>query len=80
MFRKLALSLLDHTFGWIEHGKSFRHRSRRLPRVVVDELVGLCLMWPLFRTSFDAPMAPKAYSSDATLHAGCLVETPLSPE
>jgi len=59
MFRKLGLSLLDRTFVWIEQGKYSRHRSRRHSRAVLDELFGLCLMWPLFRTSFGAPHVPQ---------------------
>eukprot|EP00971_Amphidinium_carterae_P352836 6492748-Amphidinium_carterae.2 len=76
MFRRCGLALFDRIYAYVNAwGK---RRVCWLPHFVLDELYGVCLLWPLLRSSLSAHLADCMVATDATLDYGAVCHTQLS--
>eukprot|EP00438_Fugacium_kawagutii_P028648 Skav214648 [mRNA] locus=scaffold1660:52599:54713:- [translate_table: standard] len=80
MHRRLAMSLLQDTFLWIERLKD--NESKPLPVSVREELLGCALILPLCHSNIRWGVSTRVGASDASSHHGgraaCLVSQPIA--
>ena len=74
-FRRCGLSILSCAYSWAGARCKSPMRSEVLPNRVLDELLLLSVLWPLWRTNIKALVADKLLRSDATLSTGSVAET-----
>ena len=79
-FRRPCMSLLDNVYSWMRTPPYRPFTWRRLTWRVVDELVGLVLLWPLMRTDVSAKLGDTVFASDATLKMGDVSQARISTE
>jgi hypothetical protein len=75
------LCLLDAVFGWTRDANLLNvpvHQWRKLPNIVADELMSCCMLSPFMYIDMTANIARQAFTSDATLHHGCVTICDLS--
>ena len=79
-FRRCGLSILSSVFAWTGARCKDPFRVEVLPNKVMDELLVLSVLWPLWRSNLRAGVARTLLCSDATLTMGSVAETSLSVE
>eukprot|EP00971_Amphidinium_carterae_P230288 4570298-Amphidinium_carterae.1 len=80
LYQRSALCVLNHTYQWIEKGKSQPYRLRLMPGFVKQELQGFILLFPLIRADLGSCLCPEIFASDATEHVGAVVKASASLE
>eukprot|EP00971_Amphidinium_carterae_P025331 500067-Amphidinium_carterae.3 len=80
LYQRSALCVLQHTYQWIEQGKSQPYRPRLLPGFVKQELQGFILLFPLIRADLRSCLCPEIFASDATEQVGAVVKASASLE
>ena len=80
MFQRCAMCLLDSVYKWMHEPNVDITRWRRISNAVLEELIGLVALCPLFASSLDSLIAPRVLASDATLNMGAVVDAPLTVE
>ena len=80
MYRRPLMSILAKSFALVDM-EAFDPDHPKLvplPRPVVDELVLLAVLTPLFVSNIAAGFCPKVFCSDASLERGAVLEAPIS--
>lgn len=80
MYRRPLMSILAKSFALVdmETFDADHPKVVPLPRTVVDELVLLAVLTPLFVSNIAADFCPKVFCSDASLERGAVLEAPIS--
>lgn len=80
MYRRPLMSILAKSFALVdmETFDADHPKLVPLPRTVVDELVLLAVLTPLFVSNIAADFCPKVFCSDASLERGAVLEAPIS--
>ena len=74
------MTILGSAYTWSGARCKNPHAVEVLPNRVLDELILLALLWPLWRTNLRVPVADVLMCSDATLTMGSVAQTCLSVE
>eukprot|EP00971_Amphidinium_carterae_P020160 397147-Amphidinium_carterae.1 len=77
---RIAMSLMSFCFTWLHELVGRRAKCARWHARAKDELIGLAVCWPLFRSALDSCIHPTLLATDATLSKAGGVTTRLSPE
>eukprot|EP00971_Amphidinium_carterae_P188722 3746151-Amphidinium_carterae.1 len=76
---RVGMCFICHGYRWLRQLTERRSRGGLWDISTRDELTGLALCWPLFRTSLLACLSPTVIATDATLRKAGGVECQVSP-
>ena len=79
MFSRIALSLFSEVYVWIADLKSSGGK-KRMPPGVVDEFLGMAVLFPFFEVNARTPFLGEVFASDATTTRGAVVRAEVTPE
>eukprot|EP00971_Amphidinium_carterae_P023814 469317-Amphidinium_carterae.2 len=78
MFQRVALSILQETYRWIEQGVSSPHVLRTWSYQVWQELQGFVLLFPMIRSDISSFLCPELFATDATQDVGAVIKADAS--
>eukprot|EP00971_Amphidinium_carterae_P029534 581407-Amphidinium_carterae.1 len=77
---RIGMCFISHGYRWLRQLTERKSRGGLWDIPTRDELAGLALCWPLFRTSLLACLSPTVIATDATLRKAGGVECQVSPK